>query len=97
MPHIDPDEDDKKGRFQTIFLYLADIGAGCGGETIFPRLRKNGRMFKVRPRKGTAVAWHNLTKDGEINDFFLHGSTPITCRKTKIGLNVWLRKSETAK
>jgi len=92
-PHTDPYEEDKMERFQTIFLYLTDVPQECGGKTIFPKLFTNGRVFKVRPRKGTALFWNNLT-DGEINENLLHASTPMTCRgKTKIGLNVWLEKT----
>ena len=69
----------------TFFVYLNDVPDGTGGETYFPKVNK-----KIKGRKGDAVFWYNMKKNGDLDDQTLHGGNPITSG-VKYGLNIWVR------
>jgi prolyl 4-hydroxylase len=56
-------------RTWTFMLYLNDVEKG--GETYFKRLK-----LKIKPKKGTAVIWNNLHKNGLPNRKTLHEALP---------------------
>lgn len=69
----------------TFFIYLNDVPDGVGGETYFPKINK-----KVKGKKGDAVFWYNMKKNGELDNMTLHGGNPIKSG-VKYGLNIWVR------
>lgn len=72
----------------TFFVYLNDVEEGIGGETYFPKVDK-----KIKGKKGDAVFWYNIKKNGDLDEMTLHGGNPIT-KGTKYGLNIWVRTKE---
>lgn len=58
-------------RTWTFVVYLNEVENG--GETVFPEM--DG--LSIQPRAGMAVAWNNLTKDGETNGFVVHEEKPV--------------------
>ena len=60
-----PNTDERGQRTWTFMIYLNETPEG--GATRFPRLDK---LF--RPKEGMAVAWNNLTPDGQPNPWTLH-------------------------
>ena len=72
----------------TFFVYLNDVPEGVGGETYFQKVDK-----KIKGKKGDAVFWYNIKKNGELDEMTLHGGNPIT-KGTKYGLNIWVRTKE---
>jgi len=54
----------------TFMVYLNDVESG--GETEFIRLKQ-----KIKPKKGTAIIWNNLNKDGSNNHNTLHQAHPV--------------------
>ena len=71
-------------RIATVLMYLADVDEG--GETAFPKVK-----ISVKPKKGDAILFYNVTPEGELDTKTLHGSLPVvsgekwTCTK-------WLRE-----
>ena len=51
-------------------VYLNDVESG--GETEFVRLKKT-----IKPKKGTAIIWNSLNKDGSDNHNTLHQAHPV--------------------
>lgn len=43
-----------------------------GGATVYPIYK-----VAVKPKKGTAVFWFNLHKDGSVDTTTLHGACPV--------------------
>ena len=43
-----------------------------GGNTVFPRL---GEV--VTPRRGSAIFWYNIKKDGNLDRNMLHSACPV--------------------
>jgi len=56
-------------RTWTFMVYLNDVEEG--GETYFKRLK-----LKLKPKKGTAVLWNNLYKNGVPNNKTIHEALP---------------------
>jgi len=79
--HFDAGKD--MNRLYTILIYLNDDFKG--GETFFPEL-----SLMLEPKKGKAVLFHNLNKDGSIDLYSLHAGLPVT-RGTKYACNIWIR------
>lgn len=45
---------------------------------IFDIIGMDGKGFKVRPKKGSAVLFYNLLEDGNGDDLALHAALPCT-------------------
>lgn len=87
-------------RHATVLLYLNDVEEG--GETTFPNLPAprgdNGpgfsdcarRVLAVRPRKGSAVLFHNIRTDGRIEERSKHSACPVV-RGEKWSAPKWIR------
>ena len=54
----------------TFMIYLNDVASG--GETEFLRLKQ-----KIKPKKGTAIIWNSLNRDGSNNHNTLHQAHPV--------------------
>ena len=81
----------------TNFLYLNTVEEG--GETWFPRANRGphppnyiscDRGLRVRPVKGTLVAFYDMTSDGMFDVHSLHGACPVK-KGEKWGGTQWLR------
>ena len=90
-PHTDYFEPDELLRFAggkgqrtwTFMIYLNEPEGG--GDTQFVTLG-----CTVRPRPGRAVAWNNLTRDGQPNAAMLHAGTPVAAG-CKVIITKWFR------
>jgi prolyl 4-hydroxylase len=77
-------------RVATFFCYLTDVPEGCGGATRFPLLKDaNGNVLEVQPKKGMAVIWSDVTKDGDVDPLTVHEGAVVT-KGEKYGLNIWV-------
>lgn len=66
-----------ESRFITLLLYLtSQADDTAGGETAFPKAGTKGGI-KVVPKKGNAVLFYNLLKDGNGDDLALHAALPV--------------------
>ena len=90
-PHFDAlgasglDTDEAGDRTWTVILYLNDDYAG--GATVFPRL-----MRRVRPEKGKAVVFRNLTPDGARHDpLAIHAGAAVSDGEKWLS-NQWIRQ-----
>lgn len=87
-------------RLVSIFVYLGD---DCeGGETYFPNVagvsaEADGEKFKrtdtgmgllVKPKKGSAVLWMNLHRNGTGDKRLLHAGLPVKSG-VKLGMNMF--------
>ena len=72
-------------RYITLLIYLND--SYTGGETVFPKIGKS-----VKPEKGKAVLFYNVTPDGDVIDESLHGGNPVLSGEKWIA-NKWIRLS----
>ena len=75
-------------RIVTILVYLNDLTTESGGGTIFPLLG-NGDKFSIRPKKGMAVMWCNVTKDGYPDPRLVHSGEAIKTDALKYAINIW--------
>lgn len=82
-----------KRRIVTIFCYLNTLNLDQGGATYFPECGN----LRVRPQRGRAVIWSNVTKEGAPDHRTVHageevldvGSRKVT-PVVKYGLNIWI-------
>lgn len=80
-------EDNNSGqRTWTIMVYLNDVESG--GETNFPKLGLN-----IIPKKGKAVIWNNLHKDGSGNYDVIHSGKPVI-KGEKWIITKWIRSNK---
>ena len=71
-------------RTYTFMIYLNDVEEG--GETEFLHLK---HTFK--PKKGTAVAWNNLTENDSVNPNTMHQAHPVL-KGNKAVITKWFRE-----
>ena len=50
----------------------------------------DGRGFKVKPKKGSAVLFYNLLEDGNGDDLALHAALPVRSGEKWLA-NFWVR------
>ena len=74
---------EKGQRTYTFLIYLNDVEEG--GETEFPELD-----LTVKPKKGMAVTWRDLHRDGSINYSTAHTAHPVK-KGRKIVITKWFR------
>jgi prolyl 4-hydroxylase len=72
-------------RVGTLLMYLKE--PELGGETSFPNIG----TLKVRPRRGSALWFQNVTSTGRVNPQLLHAGEPVICG-TKYVCTAWLRE-----
>lgn len=88
-----------KRRLVTIFCYLNDLPVEAGGCTYFPECSN----LKVKPKKGRAVVFCNVTKEGLPDPRTVHAGDPVVSSgheskkgessNVKYGLNIWVCES----
>lgn len=76
-------------RTWTFMIYLSDVEKGGG--TAFSRV---GHVFF--PKRGMAVVWNNLRRDGTPNRFSVHSGEPVE-EGAKIIITKWFRERGTGK
>jgi len=75
--------DGQGSRIQTFMAYLSDVEAG--GATSFPMLG-----MSVWPKKGDAITWYNLHRNGQQDKLMAHGGCPVI-KGSKWITNKWIR------
>lgn len=76
-------------RGQRTWTFMVYLSEGCrGGETEFPKLG-----LKISPKKGTALIWNNLHKDGTPNPYTMHQSHPVIAGE-KVIITKWFRDQQ---
>ncbi|KAL1280848.1 hypothetical protein QQF64_015448 [Cirrhinus molitorella] len=80
-PHYDA-WDDENERIATFLIYMSNVEKG--GATVFPKV---GVVLK--PKKGSAVFWYNLHKNGNVDLFTEHAGCPVF-RGSKWVANKWI-------
>lgn len=76
-------------RIATVLIYLSEVEEG--GETIFPRAE--GGELAVKPKKGDAVLFWDMTSDGKTDEESLHGGRPVITG-TKWVMTKWIRQGK---
>ncbi|XP_051167902.1 prolyl 4-hydroxylase subunit alpha-1-like [Leptopilina boulardi] len=71
-------------RIATLMFYLSDVSEG--GNTIFIDLN-----ITISPKKGNAIFWYNLRKNGDFNLLTAHSGCPVIAG-TKWVANKWLNE-----
>lgn len=86
LPEDTPTVKTQGQRTVTMFVYLNSLPDGeSGGGTKFPHLHHT-----IKPIKGAAALWHNVTPNGLTDVRTLHSGEPLSSG-VKYGLNVWFR------
>lgn len=79
-------------RTHTVLVYLNTLPQGCGGATIFPKLK-----LKFLPLKaGDALFWDNVNpKTNQEDDMTFHGGQILKEKNVvKYAVNIWIRKNK---
>ncbi len=66
-----------KRRLVTIFCYLNSLGEDEGGCTYFPKCDD----LRVKPKRGRAVLWCNITQDGQPDSRTIHAGEAVRSKK----------------
>jgi prolyl 4-hydroxylase len=68
------DSSDERDRYATFLVYLNDLGADGGGETLFPELGVD-----IKPREARALTWTNMNyATGKCEAKSTHKAAPVT-------------------
>jgi len=80
MPHTDYGGEDPHDRFLTLLIYLTDPPPE-GGRTAFPKAERCqqslGPIPRLHPRKGDALAFYSMRRDGNFDRASLHAALPV--------------------
>ncbi len=82
IPHLDSGGKEHDPRLYTMLIYLNDDFEG--GETFFPELGK-----KIKPKRGTALIFKNMTCYDENIAYSIHAGLPVT-KGVKYACNIWV-------
>ncbi|XP_056600677.1 prolyl 4-hydroxylase subunit alpha-2-like [Triplophysa dalaica] len=82
-PHYDAG-DDQNERIATFLIYMSDVE--IGGATVFPKAG-----VALQPKKGSAVFWYNLHKNGDLDFRTEHAGCPVL-RGNKWVANKWIHE-----
>lgn len=64
---------DQRDRYATFLVYLNELGADGGGQTVFTELG-----IDVKPRQGRALTWNNMNyEDGKCEAKSIHRAMPV--------------------
>ena len=74
-------------RLYTILIYLNDLSADQGGETIFEDLH-----LSVQPKLGRAIVWANKNPDGSVHHETRHAALPVSDHAEKWVIQLWFRR-----
>lgn len=67
------DNKDSRDRYATFLVYLNDLGADGGGETVFPELG-----IDVKPREGRALTWNSMNYEtGACEPKSIHSASKV--------------------
>lgn len=78
-------------RLATFIVYLNDMDEDAGGTTSFPHAAA-GRV-SVRPRKGDATFFYNMSPDGAVDPSSLHTGSPVLKGEKWIATK-WIRQKK---
>uniref|UniRef100_A0A8C2D3Z9 procollagen-proline 4-dioxygenase n=1 Tax=Cyprinus carpio TaxID=7962 RepID=A0A8C2D3Z9_CYPCA len=82
-PHYD-ELDTENDRIATFLIYMSDVE--IGGSTVFPKVG-----VALKPKKGSAVLWYNLHKNGNVDLNTEHAGCPVL-RGNKWVANKWIHE-----
>ncbi|KAK7163557.1 hypothetical protein R3I93_007569 [Phoxinus phoxinus] len=82
-PHVDALEIEND-RIATFLIYMSDVE--IGGATVFPKVG-----VTVHPKKGSAVLWYNLHRNGEKNLNTKHAGCPVLMGNKWVA-NKWIHE-----
>ncbi|XP_067231440.1 prolyl 4-hydroxylase subunit alpha-1 [Chanodichthys erythropterus] len=71
------------GRISTVLIYMSDVD--IGGATVFPVIGA-----ALQPKRGTAVLWFNLLRNGDEDARTLHAACPVFVGNKWVA-NKWIR------
>ncbi|XP_059358634.1 prolyl 4-hydroxylase subunit alpha-1-like [Carassius carassius] len=80
-PHYDAKDNE---RIATFLIYMSDVEKG--GATVFPKVG-----VALKPKKGSAVFWYNLHKNGKMDLKTEHAGCPVL-RGNKWVANKWIHE-----
>ncbi|KAI7809346.1 prolyl 4-hydroxylase alpha II-like precursor [Triplophysa rosa] len=82
-PHYDA-RDDQNERIATFLIYMSDVE--IGGATVFPKVG-----VALQPKKGSAVFWYNLHKNGDVDLRTMHAGCPVLMGNKWVA-NKWIHE-----